>query len=264
MFQKKTPLQKEWDSMRKQEIRFLKNKAKQKESILNRQLADKVPDKLQMTLDTAFEKAFSLIFEKGTGIIDKTYPKEKVRENYQINEFADSLKQSRKTVHSFVKTAQGSGTRNLVLSGAAGIGMGLVGVGIPDIPLLTAMMLKSVYEIAVSYGYEYDTETEKGFILMLIQGAVSCGKTMTQIDEQINAFIMEEKLPNDFELNVQIRQTANLLSKELLYMKFLQGIPVVGAVGGAYDVIYMKHIIEYANIKYLRRFLMNKKQIFQK
>lgn len=38
-------------------------------------------------------------------------------------------------------------------------------------------------------------------------------------------------------------------------MKFLQGIPIVGAVGGAYDVIYLKQIIEYANLKYERRFL---------
>ena len=45
------------------------------------------------------------------------------------------------------------------------------------------------------------------------------------------------------------------MSKELLYMKFLQGIPVVGAVGGAYDVVYLKQITEYANLKYERRFL---------
>ena len=49
-----------------------------------------------------------------------------------------------------------------------------------------------------------------------------------------------------------------MLSKELLYMKFLQGVPVIGAVGGAYDVIYMKQISEYANLKYQRRFLQEK------
>ncbi|MBQ8597143.1 MAG: EcsC family protein, partial [Lachnospiraceae bacterium] len=43
-------------------------------------------------------------------------------------------------------------------------------------------------------------------------------------------------------------------SKELLYMKFLQGIPIVGAAGGAYDVIYMKQVVKYAEMKYRRRF----------
>lgn len=42
-------------------------------------------------------------------------------------------------------------------------------------------------------------------------------------------------------------------------MKFLQGIPVVGAVGGAYDVIYMKQINKYGELKYRRRFFYNKK-----
>ena len=42
-------------------------------------------------------------------------------------------------------------------------------------------------------------------------------------------------------------------------MKFLQGIPVVGAMGGAYDVVYMKQISEYAGIKYQKRFLLRYK-----
>ena len=51
-----------------------------------------------------------------------------------------------------------------------------------------------------------------------------------------------------------------LLSVEIIfnnsmYMKFLQGIPVVGAVGGAYDAVYMKRITEYAELKYRHRYL---------
>ena len=43
-------------------------------------------------------------------------------------------------------------------------------------------------------------------------------------------------------------------------MKFLQGIPLLGAVGGAYDVVYLKRITEYANLKYKKRFLLKKKK----
>ena len=50
------------------------------------------------------------------------------------------------------------------------------------------------------------------------------------------------------------------MSKELLYMKFLQGIPIVGAVGGAYDAIYMKQIVKYSELKYRRRFLTSRKK----
>ena len=70
----------------------------------------------------------------------------------------------------FGKRGEDSGRVNLVVSGAAGVGMGLLGVGIQDIPVFTGMVLKSIYEIALSYGYEYESESERRFILMLIQG----------------------------------------------------------------------------------------------
>ena len=45
-------------------------------------------------------------------------------------------------------------------------------------------------------------------------------------------------------------------------MKFIQGIPVVGAIGGIYDFIYMSKIAKYAQLKYKRRFYQ--KQIDKK
>ena len=64
--------------------------------------------------------------------------------------------------------------------------------------------------------------------------------------------------------NIRIRSRSNkqrdLCQKELLYMKFLQGIPVVGAVGGAYDAVYMKRITEYAELKYRHRYLAGRKK----
>ena len=74
---------------------------------------------------------------------------------------------------------------------------------------------------------------------------------------------MEETLPEGFDLQAEIQKTAGLLSKELLYMKFLQGIPIVGALGGASDLIYLQRITEYANIKYKKRCLMKKKRMMK-
>lgn len=150
---------------------------------------------------------------------------------------------------------KGSGTKNLVMSGAAGIGMGIFGVGIPDIPVFTGMILKSIYEIAMHYGYSYETEEEQYFILLLIQGAVTHGEEMLAIDKEVNQYITSSIWVQEKTKEEMIQKTASYLSKELLYMKFLQGIPVVGAVGGVYDIIYLKQITEYANLKYERRFL---------
>ena len=43
-------------------------------------------------------------------------------------------------------------------------------------------------------------------------------------------------------------------------MKFVQGLPVVGVVGGVSDMLYQKKISDYAEIKYKRRFLEKKRQ----
>lgn len=260
MFQRKNPWDIEWVKLIKRENKFLESRKNQKESILNQKLEEKVPAKLQETLDKAFAKAFQLIFEKGTGVIEKTFRPEEMKKDYQIKEFTNEIRQNRKSLKAFGKKAETSGNINLAVSGIAGVGMGILGVGIPDIPVFTGFIMKSIYEIALSYGFSYDTMEEKRFILLLIKGAVSCGDDILAVNRLIDAYIESEAMPAGYSEADQITKTAAGLSKELLYMKFLQGIPVVGAVGGLYDAVYMKRINEYANLKYKKRFLLKKKK----
>ncbi len=259
LFQKKAPLEKEWEKLIKEERKFLLSRAEKKDTFINQKLAQVVPDKLQETLDTAFAKAFGMIFDKGTGVIEKTYNKDELEMNFQINQFAADIRKDGKSLKKFSKKAKQSGNTNLLVSGAAGIGMGILGVGIPDIPVFIAMVLKSVYEIALNYGYRYDTLEEQYFILLLIESAVSHGRELIERNQEVDDYIKSEKMPEPYNREVQIKLTSGMLSKELLYMKFLQGVPVVGAVGGAYDVIYLKQITDYASLKYKRRFLTKKR-----
>lgn len=260
LFDKRTPLQKEWEKLEVQEQRFLQKRSEKRESILNQKLEEKIPPKLQKTLDTAFAKAFALIFEKGTGVIEKTYQRTKLEQDYQVRQYMADVKQNSKSLRSFSKKARDTGTKNLLLSGVSGIGMGVLGIGLPDIPVFTGMILKNIYETALQYGYSYESREEKYFILLLIRGAVSYGDTLCEIDGKVNEFIRNGILPEEYQDKEQIEQTAGALSKELLYMKFLQGIPVVGAVGGAYDAVYMKRITEYAELKYRHRYLAGRKR----
>ena len=70
---------------------------------------------------------------------------------------------------------------------------------------------------------------------------------------------MDKSLPDDYEREAQIALSSASLSAELLYMKFLQTIPIVGVVGGAFNAVYMKKILKYAKLKYHRRFLLDHK-----
>lgn len=260
IFIRKTPLEKEWERMQKQEVLHLQKQMQKNDSKLNQFLEDKVPTTLQDTLDKAFAKAFNLVFEKGTAIIEKTYRKEEMQKNYQINEYTSKVKGTRKSLKIFSKKANSSSNLNTLISGISGVGLGAIGVGIPDIVLLTTLMLKNIYEIALHFGYEYENENEKRFILLVIEGALSHGVELQQINNELNFFIEHNYFHTSGELSSSITKTAGCLSKELLYMKFLQGIPVVGIVGGAYDFIYMNKVSKYAQLKYKRRFLTKQRK----
>lgn len=254
-----TPWEREWRALEKREQQYLDKKKAKKISALNQLLEDKVPPNLQGRLDTAFSKAFGLVFEKGTGIIEKTYKKQQMEEDYQIHAFTAEVKKDRKSLRNFSKKANTSGNKNLLLSGVEGVGLGILGIGLPDIPLFTGMILKSIYEIALHYGYGYETEEEKYFILLLIRCALARERAWEKAKERMQAFLIEEQLPPCYDRELEIQKTAEVLSQELLYMKFLQGLPVVGAVGGAYDAIYLNAILQYGKIVYKKRFLLKHK-----
>ena len=254
MRQKTTPFQKEWEKLEKQEAAYLQKRKEKTDSKFNQLLEKKVPANLQNTLDSAFSKAFHLVFERGTGVIEKTYKREDLQKTYQINEYTAQVRGNRKSLKEFLKRASGAGNLNLLISGVSGVGLGILGIGLPDIVLFTGLMLKSIYEIALNYGFDYQEEEEKRFILLLIQGALSYGNDLERINSEVNYYIKNSSYDIDLQIDSCIKEAAGCLSKELLYMKFLQGIPIVGAAGGFYDAIYMKKVVKYAEMKYRRRF----------
>ena len=239
------------------ENRFIAGRRNKKESAIKRFLADKVPEKLSESINVAFSKAFSIIFDKGTSIIELTYKKDELEKDFQVDLYSARIRGTRKSLKKLSNKADVAGGVNLAASGVSGIGMGLLGMGLPDIPVFTAMILRCIYEIAIRYGFGYETEEEKYFILLLIEGAVSYGSHLEKVNSKIEEYISNPVLPENYNRTSQILNTSSVLSTELLYMKFLQGVPIVGVVGGAYDVIYMNNISKYARMKYKKRFLLN-------
>ena len=243
---------KEWTAVERKEQRFLDRMSKEKSSAWKEKIADKIPEKLEGTLNTAFRKAFELVFKKGTGLIEKTYDKEKQVQTFQINEYAACVRKDRKSVRAFARQAGSGRARNLLLSGIEGAGLGILGIGIPDIPLFTAMLLKSIYEIAISYGCSYETEEEQCFILSVIKTALTRGEELVQANRELNEWI-DSGIVRGPDRQEQITRTSDALAEALLYMKFVQGIPIVGLAGGMADAVYLKRITDYADLKYRRR-----------
>lgn len=258
MFKRKPALEIEIEKLNKQEAAYRNKHQNASETKLNQLLENKVPEKLQGSLDLAFSKAFSLMFQKGTGIIEKTYNKEEMENDYKVDAYAHSLRNNKKSLTSFSKKALGSAKVNLAISGVSGVCLGILGIGLPDITVFTGLLLKSLYQTSLHYGFLYSDESEKRFLLLLIRGALSYGDEFIKIDQEIDNFIQTGVFSHEEELEIGIKKTSACFSKELLYMKFLQGIPIVGVVGGVYDPVYIKRINHYAELKYRKRFLLLK------
>ncbi len=267
IFERKSVWEKEWQDLLKKEGRFTAKRKEGPTSVLMKKLDRLVPEKLSGTLNAAFFKAFELIFEKGTGIIEKTYNKEKRETDFKINSYASEISDKRSAAKAFTKQARSTKGVNLLISGVEGIGMGLVGSGIPDIPVFIAMVLKSVYEIALSYGYRYDSDAERIFILKLIEVAMCDDEDFIKRDRALNEDIHSIALNGDtigeefwtIGKDEQMRTSAAALSEEMIYTKFVQGFFVVGLVGGIFDPVYINRISDYAVLKYRRRFLEGKR-----
>ena len=57
------------------------------------------------------------------------------------------------------------------------------------------------------------------------------------------------------EFDRQIKRTAQVFAMDMLLLKFVQGLPVVGIVGGAANPVYYRKVMRYVEVKYRKRYL---------
>lgn len=244
---------KEHQKLIAEEKRLIKARKQEKTSIVNDTAEKYLPDGMREKLNTAFIKGFESVFRGGGAMIEKTCRKDLREQEYRINRY--TMKEKDKHILAgFKKSVNRSGRKNMLLSGAEGAVFGILGIGLPDIPVFIAMLLKAIREIALSYGFSGDNEEEKIFTLKLIRAGISYGDAFVSenlaVGKQICGIDEEPKT-----LAEEIQITAGALSERLLYMKFVQGIPIVGLVGGLSDFTVMKEISKYARFAYKKRFL---------
>ena len=113
---------------------------------------------------------------------------------------------------------------------------------------------------STGYGYQYDTPEERNYMLLLICGAITKGEQQREIDLELE--LLGEKIDKniviDLDLEKQIKATANILSDALLTAKFIQGIPILGIIGGAVNYNIVNKIGNYAGLKYKKRYLLKR------
>lgn len=181
-------------------------------------------------------------------------------EAYQVRRFAADLREDRRSLRAFSKAADRAGQGSVVQAGVQGVGLGLLGIGLPDIPLFTLTLLKTIRETAVSFGFAGTETDEQVWILRLIEASLSSGTELEERNRMLNQFIQEGAWAGFTGTGAaDAGKRAHMLSQSMLYWKFVQGIPLVGAVGGAWDAVCLRRVQRYAAIKYSRRFLIDRK-----
>lgn len=156
-------IQKELNFVARQEQALHKAAMRQKTPQWKTNLQDKVPEKVYLNLEKAFCKAFQVIFDKGTDWIEKTYDAQSIRNGYEVHDFAFQLQADRKVLKELRRQASRTQMQGMLTTSAEGIGLGVLGIGLPDIVLFVGVLLQGVYKIALHYGFDYRTASETSF-----------------------------------------------------------------------------------------------------
>lgn len=253
-------IEKELQRIKKSEERLCRQAEKKTEPVWKSKLEEKIPDKVMAGLQKAFSKAFYLIFEKGSAIIEKTYNKESTEKDFQIKDYAMDIKGGRKEISHMKWDAMGGNAINMMITTAEGIGLGALGIGMPDIVIWVGILLRGVYETAVKYGFDYESPEEKIFILKMLETSMLTGEAWVIANETVDAYIEQDVhvIPEDNVVKQQIEKTADAFATDMLVTKFIQGLPVVGMLGGATNPVYYHKIMSYVQLKYRKRYLRGK------
>lgn len=257
-------LARQLNTVKRQEQKFLRQNEntliKTKFMPILKKIETKIPAKLILTLEKTFYMGFKFVFEKGNAYVEKTYNKDKIYSEYDLNNYAVDKYMTKKHLKNMDKQSKQSKTINESISAIEGGVLGLLGIGLPDIPLFISVVIKTINEIALSYGYQYAEDEEKAYILYLICGAMTKGEIRKEYDKKID--LLGENIgsvtQSTIHLERVIKETSSILSNILLTSKFIQGLPIVGVIGGIVNPIIINKIGKYSRIKYKKRYLLGK------
>lgn len=256
-------LEKQLKQTEKTEARIIAASEKKQSSGLVKKIDEKIPAGLKEKLEWAFYQGFRFVFDKGTAVIEKTCAAEKRKLEYDVHDYGFEKQQNKKALRSVTREADKSTAANMGIAAAEGSILGLLGIGLPDIPIFIGVLLKGIYETALSYGFKYDTSQERYYILLLIEAAFTDGKLKREYDTKLEcvALGLEQGDNSENSLDAQMKETASVMATQMLCLKFIQGIPIVGIIGGAANVVYLNKVMKYARIKYKKRYLCKKQRL---
>ena len=122
------------------------------------------------------------------------------------------------------------------------------------------MAFRDIYLTALCYGFDYEKQEEQYLMMKMMGAAISSGETAEVLNEEVDELIQNIDSGMytycEGDIGEQMKHTSEELSNQILYLKFLQLVPIAGAVAGCSDIVYLSKVHRYINIKYRKRFLL--------
>ena len=252
-------LNKELAALDKKENKLEAAALKARELKWKAQIESKIPAKVYSGIESAFVKGFALVFDQGRSIIEKSYSRDTLAEDHKIRDYAVLVKGSRRELRRMQARARKSDLLNLTVTTVEGIGLGALGIGLPDIVIFIGALLKGVYETSLNYGFDYESREEQYLILKMMEVALSTGEDWQRGNIDIDSIFRKRKSTvTEEEFKAQLEKTASAFAMDMLLLKFVQSMPVVGLVAGAANPVYYNKIMQYVSLKYRKHYMINK------
>ena len=84
------------------------------------------------------------------------YKKDELSKDFRMRDFSIGIN-SQKDYFWLNARSDLNSLTTLLASAVEGVGLGALGIGMPDIVLFTSVVLRGCYETALRYGFTYDT-----------------------------------------------------------------------------------------------------------
>ena len=92
----------------------------------------------------------------------------------------------------------------------------------------------------------------------MMKTALSKGEDWNTFNEEVDGMLSTSYAVSDDVLKSEIEDISKVFATDMLVLKFIQGLPVIGVVGGVFNPVYYNKIMSYVRLKYHKRYLLDK------
>ncbi len=228
-------------------------------------MTDSLPAVHREGLDLAFSQSLAFLMNPQSNILADFICREDMEARFHQLDRAVDLDPGFQALGHMEREAARLNNMDFSVAALEGLGFGTVGVGSPETVILCALMLRTLYETALVYGFNIDHPWEKDLALMLLSAAFSSGEDAYQEQRELTRVLkgLAEGVTPEIDRDRRLRAAASRMAGSMSLQKFIQGIPVLGAAGMFFNSAAMNRLQTLSRCVYKQRYLCMKERAYK-